>query len=187
MRKILLGSNSPRRKELLSELGLNFAVVNDFEVDESVEDGVNAEEVAAMLSLRKSNGYTREIGADEILLTADTTVVVDDKVLGKPQSRAEAVEMLSLLQGREHKVITAFTLRDNNKVKTVSVTTGVLFRELNAEEIAYYVDNFKPMDKAGAYGAQEWIGTSAILSFNGSYHSVVGLPTAQLMVELASF
>lgn len=184
MKRIILGSNSPRRRAFLEELGLDFRLAERYEVDESVDSTIAIESVAANLSERKSFGYKGTISDDEVLLTADTVVIVDNRVLGKPHDRAEAIEMLTSLSAKTHRVITAFTLRTTTGISTTSVTTGVTFRALSTSEIEWYVDNFSPLDKAGAYGIQEWVGTAAITSLSGSYHNVVGLPTAHLLEAL---
>ncbi len=186
-RKIVLASGSPRRRELLEGAGVNFRIAVKFEVDETITEEIAAEDIAAHLSLRKSLAYDDEIQSNEVLLTADTVVIIDNEVLGKPTDSEDAIRMLKRLSGRTHKVITGFTLRDSNHKKTVSCTTEVTFKEFSDDEITWYVDNFKPMDKAGSYGAQEWIGLRGILSFNGSYHNVVGLPVAQVIEELMAF
>lgn len=183
---ILLASGSPRRRQLLEELGLEFRMAQLEEVDESfdLEEVGGADNVAAHLSERKSMAYRGDLTENDILLTADTVVIIDGQVLGKPQDRAEAIEMLTTLSGNTHKVITGITLRTLNTTNTVSALTLVTFRELQESEIEWYVDNYKPFDKAGSYGAQEWMGLAAIESYNGEYTNVVGLPTTTLIKEL---
>lgn len=187
MKSIILGSNSPRRKELLAGLGLEFTVDTGNNFDEVIEAGVKAEDVPSVLSRGKSHGFHRELTDDELLITADTVVIVDDKVLGKPHSREEAVAMLEMLSGRCHVVITAVTLRDSTHEVTVSDSTEVVFEELSQEEIDYYIDNYKPFDKAGAYGVQEWIGYTGISSIKGSFYNVMGLPVHRVWQELKKF
>ena len=187
MKSIILGSNSPRRKELLAGLGLEFSVDTGNNFDEVIEAGIKAEEVPGVLSRGKSLGFHRPLEEDEVLITADTVVIVDEKVLGKPHSRDEAVEMLKTLSGRSHVVITAVTLRDNTEELTFSDRTEVCFEEITQEEIDYYIDNYKPFDKAGAYGVQEWIGYTGISSINGSFYNVMGLPVHRVWQELKHF
>lgn len=187
MKSIILGSNSPRRKELLAGLGLEFTVDTGNSFDEVVEAGTPAREVPAALSRGKSHGFHRELSPDELLITADTVVIVDDRVLGKPHSREEAVDMLKMLSGRSHVVITAVTLRDSIREVTVSDSTEVIFNSLSQDEIDYYIDNYKPYDKAGAYGVQEWIGYTGISSINGSFYNVMGLPVHRVWEELKNF
>ncbi len=186
MKKIILASGSPRRKELLEELHLEFRVAPKFGCDESYDPQLPPEKVPQYLSQKKSRAYGGVIAEDEVLLTADTIVIIDNKILEKPVDAANAIEMLESLSGRTHKVVTAMTLRNNSTMESLSVETLVSFRELSHSEIVWYVDNFKPYDKAGAYGAQEYMGTAAISKLEGSYHNVVGLPTAQLLEMLAS-
>ncbi len=183
---ILLASGSPRRRQLLEELGLEFQMAQLEEVDESfdLEEVGGADNVAQHLSLRKSMAYRGELTENDILLTADTVVIIEGQVLGKPQDRAEAIEMLTTLSGETHKVITGMTLRTVKATKTVSALTEVKFRELQRSEIEWYVDTYKPYDKAGSYGAQEWMGLAAVESYNGEYTNVVGLPTTTLIKEL---
>ncbi len=187
-RRIVLFSGSPRRRAMLEELGLDYRIGESYEVDESYGSDIKAEEVAAYLSELKSRGYSGVLAADEVLLTADTVVICGSKVLGKPKDREAAIAMLSELSGKTHYVYTAFSLRSTTggkeSITTQTVSTEVAFRELTLNEIAYYVDNYSPYDKAGAYGIQEWIGLNAITEIRGSYHSVVGLPTAHLMVAI---
>ncbi len=183
---ILLGSKSPRRRELLEGIGYNIQLATDFEVEEVFSNDLSAQNVAAYLSELKSSGYSNRIQPNEVLLTADTIVVLEGEVLGKPTSCDDAIRMLRALSGRSHSVITAVTLRTESSLKTISVQTDVTFRRLLDSEINYYVENFSPMDKAGAYGAQEWIGTIGIVEFKGSFHNVVGLPVAQTIELLRS-
>lgn len=182
--KILLASGSPRRKQLLEELGLNFNVAATFEVDESFDSSMAVEDVAAHLSERKNSAYKEPLAVDEILLTADTVVIIAGKILGKPSSKEEAITMLQMLSNRTHKVITAITLRTTKEQRTVSTTTEVTFKELALSEIEWYVEQYNPLDKAGGYGAQEWIGLTAIEKYSGQYTNVVGLPTATLIEQL---
>lgn len=182
--ELILASGSPRRRQLLRDAGLTFCVAPGFDTDESFPDDMPADGVALYLSRKKSESYPFEVRSDDIVVTADTTVVVDDDVLGKPVSAEHAADMLRLLSGRWHTVITGVTVRTCRKTHSFSVSTGVKFKELTDEEIAYYVDKYSPMDKAGAYGIQEWIGYIGIESVDGSYYNVVGLPVQRLCAEL---
>lgn len=186
-KRIILGSNSPRRRELLSGLGLEYTVDTGTSFKESLEPGVAPRQVPVDMSQGKSHGFHRPLEEDELLITADTVVIVGDEVLGKPHSREEAVAMLRKLSGHSHEVVTAVTLRDAFKERTFSVSTEVLFDTLPDENIEYYVDNFKPFDKAGAYAIQEWIGYTGISGIHGSYYNVMGLPVNRLWRELVAF
>lgn len=185
--RLILASQSPRRQQLLADAGLRYELAPRFECEEVFPDDMAADDVAGYLSRLKSEAYPAELGERDILLTADTVVVVDNDILGKPSSREEAVAMIRRMSGRRHKVITGVTLRSKSAVKTFSVCSDVLFRTLSDEEIAYYVDNYRPMDKAGAYGIQEWIGYVGIESINGSFYNVMGLPVQRVYVELGEF
>lgn len=185
--RLILASQSPRRQQLLADAGLRYELAPRFECDELFPDDMAADDVAGYLSRLKSEAYPAELGERDILLTADTVVVVDNDILGKPSSREEAVAMIRRMSGREHKVITGVTLRSKSAAKTFSVCSDVVFRTLSDEEIAYYVDNYRPMDKAGAYGIQEWIGYVGIERINGSFYNVMGLPVQRVYVELDTF
>lgn len=185
--RLILASQSPRRQQLLADAGLKYELAPRFECDEVFPDDMAADDVAGYLSRLKSEAYPAELGERDILLTADTVVVVDNDILGKPASREEAIAMISSLSGRRHKVITGVTLRSKSAVQTFSVCSDVVFRALSAEEIAYYVDNYRPMDKAGAYGIQEWIGYVGIERIEGSFYNVMGLPVQRVYVELGEF
>ena len=175
-KKIILGSGSPRRRELLSGLDICFEVDTRNSFEEEYDAGISREKIPQVLSEGKSMGFHRELSGDEILLTSDTLVLCGDRVMGKPHSREEAVDMLKCLSGCSHKVITAVTIRNNEKMKTVSDTAIVHLKQLTDSEIEYYVDNYRPFDKAGAYGIQEWIGYVGIERIEGSYFTIVGLP-----------
>lgn len=185
--RLILASQSPRRQQLLSDAGLRYELAPRFECDEVFPDDMAADDVAGYLSRLKSEAYPAELGEGDILLTADTVVVVDNDILGKPSSREEAVAMIRSMSGREHKVITGVTLRSKSAAKTFSVCSDVVFRTLSDEEIAYYVDEYRPMDKAGAYGIQEWIGYVGIEGIEGSFFNVMGLPVQRLYCELDAF
>lgn len=185
--KIILGSGSPRRKELLSGLDIDFTVETNNNIDESFESYSDPEEVPSQLSLKKSIGFHRELEPNEILITADTLVICNGEILGKPTDRDNAVAMLKKLSNKSHTVITAVTIRGVNKHETFSSKTKVFFNQLNNEQIDYYIDNYSPYDKAGSYAVQEWIGYSAISRIEGSYFNVMGLPVHQLSDKLLKF
>ena len=182
--RLILASASPRRRELLAACDLDFVLADKFECEECYPDDFAADKVAEYLSQLKSNAYPHALGERDILLTADTVVILGDKILGKPHSEAEAVEMISSLSGATHKVITGVTLRTAEQTISFSAESLVSFRALEAEEIAYYVENYRPMDKAGAYGIQEWIGYTAIERIEGSFYNVMGLPVQRLYSAL---
>lgn len=186
-KKIILGSNSPRRKELLAGLDIGFVVDTGNTFEENYDSGTPHEKIPEVLSEGKSYGFHRTLEEDEILITSDTLVLCGDRVMGKPHSREEAIDMLRHLSGRGHKVITAVTLRDNRHCTTSSDTAIVHFKELSDKEIEYYVDNYKPYDKAGAYGIQEWIGYIGIGKIEGSYFTIMGLPVHLVYDELLKF
>ncbi len=185
--RLLLASQSPRRRELISGCGLPFELAPKYECEEKYPSDLPAGEVALYLSRLKSEAYPFALADREILLTADTTVILGDRVLGKPHSREEAVEMLRSLSGRSHSVVTGVTLRTASRMESFAVESRVRFRELTSEEVDYYIDNFRPYDKAGAYGIQEWIGYAAIERIEGSFYNVMGLPIQKLYTELNKF
>ena len=186
-KKIILGSASPRRKELLAGLDLEFTVDTGNTFDEVYDDDVPTDDIPSVLSKGKSYGFHRVLENDEILITSDTLVLCADRVMGKPHSREEAIDMLKTLSGRDHKVITAITIRDNTKCRTSSDTAIVHLKSLTDNEIDYYVDVYKPFDKAGAYGIQEWIGYIGIDRIDGSYFTIMGLPVHLVYSELQYF
>lgn len=186
-KKIILGSNSPRRKELLTGLDIDFTVDTGNNFEEIYDPTTPIERIPEVLSEGKSYGFHRELAENEILITSDTLVMCGERVMGKPHSREEAIDMLQTLSGREHKVITAITLRDNRSCRTSSDTAIVYFKELSHKEIEYYIDNYKPFDKAGAYGIQEWIGYAGIGKIEGSYFTIMGLPVHLVYQELNKF
>lgn len=186
-KRIILGSNSPRRKELLAGLQLEFTVDTGNSFTEIPEPGAEPHQVPVDMSLGKSHGFHRPLEDDEVLITADTVVIIDGKVLGKPHSREEAQTMLHMLSGRTHEVVTAVTIRDSRKEKCFSVSSSVEFCRLEDEEIDLYIDKFRPYDKAGAYGVQEWIGYVGISRIDGSFYNVMGLPVHRIWQELKSF
>lgn len=186
-KKIILGSNSPRRKELLAGLDIEFTVDTGNDFEEVYSPDIPHERIPEVLSEGKSYGFHRKLEDDEILITSDTLVLCGDRVMGKPHSREEAIDMIRHLSGRGHKVITAITLRDNKRCRTSSDTSIVYFKKLSDNEIAYYVDNYRPYDKAGAYGIQEWIGYIGIDKIEGSYFTIMGLPVHLVYDELLKF
>ena len=186
-KKIILGSASPRRKELLAGLGLDFTVDTANNFEEVYSPQTPHERIPEVLSEGKSHGFHRELEENEILITSDTLVLCEDHVMGKPHSREEAYRMLKLLSGRSHKVITAITIRDCSNISTSSDTAVVYFKELTDSEIYYYIDTFKPYDKAGAYGIQEWIGYIGIEKIEGSYFTIMGFPVHLVYQELQKF
>lgn len=186
-KKIILGSNSPRRKELLAGLDIDFTVDTGNTFDETYSPETPHERIPEVLSEGKSYGFHRELDENEILITSDTLVLCGDRVMGKPHSREEAIDMLRHLSGREHKVITAITLRDRHNCSTSRDTAIVHFKDLSDNEIEHYIDIYKPFDKAGAYGIQEWIGYIGISKIEGSYFTIMGLPVHLVYQELLKF
>lgn len=185
--KIILASGSPRRKELLGGLGIDFSVFCLPKIDESYPAELPAEEVAQFISEKKATAYRLIIHDDELYITADTVVVCDNCILGKPASENEAINMLHLLSGRQHRVITGVTVVSSDRKSSFSVSTDVSFATLTNEEIDYYVRLYHPFDKAGAYGIQEWIGYIGVESISGSYFNVMGLPIQRLYKELKNW
>ncbi len=185
--KVLLGSNSPRREELLSGIDIDFEVKVLPDIDESYPDNLPSEEIAEYVAALKAKAYLTSLQEDELLLTADTIVLLDGKVLGKPIDKEDAKEMLRALSGKTHRVITGVCLTSIKKQISFSATSEVEFGELSNQEIEYYVENYSPMDKAGAYGVQEWIGYIAVKHINGSYYNIMGLPIQRVYRELIKF
>lgn len=185
--KIILASNSPRRRELLGGLGIPFTTRVLDGIDESWPQELKGEEISLYISRRKASAYKKSIGPDELVITADTIVYVDDEVLGKPVDEADAKRMLRMISGRWHEVITGVTLMTAEREHSFAVTTRVRFCDLTDAEIEYYIKNYAPMDKAGAYGIQEWIGYVGVDRIEGSYFNVVGLPVQRLYRELIEF
>ena len=184
---IVLASKSPRRQELMKGIGLEFSVITK-DVDESYPSNMSVYDVAPFLSLKKAKAFNdEELPENYMVITADTVVIVDDMILGKPKDEADARGMLGRISGKKHSVITGVTVRTSDKVKTFSVVSKVSFETLDQEEIDYYVNNFRPYDKAGAYGIQEWIGYIGVNHVEGSYFNVMGLPTQKLYKMLKTF
>lgn len=184
---ITLASNSPRRKELLKGLDLDFDVRVLPDVAETYPHNIKAIDVAEYIATEKASAYKDSIGRDELVITADTVVVVGDEVLGKPADEDDARAMLKKLSGRTHHVATGVCLTSAERQRHFSVVTDVTFKTLSEAEIDYYVTHYKPLDKAGAYGIQEWIGYIGVTSISGSYFNVMGLPVQRIYEELRSF
>ena len=192
-RRVILGSGSPRRRELLKGLDIDFEVDTQNNFKECFGPEVPFDEVPRLMSEGKSAGFHRPLEADEILITADTMVILPPadgrpgEILGKPKDRADAIRMLNALSGRKHHVTTAVTLRSTQKQESFTATTEVWFKALSEQEITYYVDTYKPFDKAGAYAIQEWIGHVGITRIEGSYFNVVGFPVQRVYEALCRF
>ena len=182
--KIVLASNSPRRRELLSGLNLEYTVRVLPDIDESYPDTLKGEEIPMYISREKAGAYRNSMAEDELIITADTVVCINEKVLGKPRTQEEAKEMLRELSGKTHQVITGVCLMTCGLQRTFSATTQVTFDVLTEDEIEFYVEKFRPLDKAGAYGVQEWIGFVGVSRLEGSYFNVMGLPVQRLYQEL---
>lgn len=185
--KVILASNSPRRKELLAGLGIDFSVRIIKDIDESYPASLRGEDIPVFISGKKAEAYRRTMAEDELIITADTIVYDNDKVLGKPSSREEAINMLTELSGHAHEVITGVTICSRDKMKQFASVSKVFFDNLTGEEIEYYVDKYRPYDKAGSYGIQEWIGFVGVTRIEGSYFNVMGLPIQRLYKELKRF
>ena len=185
--KVILASNSPRRKELLGGLGIDFEVRTLSDIDESYPDTLQGEDIPMFISAKKAEAYKQGMADDEMIITADTIVYDNGHVLGKPKDRGEAIQMLRELSGHAHEVITGVSIVTKEKTVQFASTSKVTFATLTDEEIAYYVDHYKPYDKAGAYGIQEWIGYVAVTRIEGSYFNVMGLPIQRLYTELKQF
>lgn len=185
--KIILASNSPRRKDLLNGLDIDFEVRIIPDIDESYPSELPPEQIPGYIAQKKADAYRVSMKENELILTADTIVVLDNDILEKPADKEEAIQMIKRLSGRKHLVITAVVLTAADKHKAFSVTSTVEFAELTNKEIEYYVDKYKPFDKAGAYGIQEWIGYIGVKGIEGSFYNVMGLPIQRLYQELKDF
>ncbi|QUB46431.1 septum formation protein Maf [Prevotella sp. oral taxon 475] len=185
--QLILASQSPRRKELLEGLGIPFCVRVIEGIDESFPEDLPIEDIPVYISKQKASVYAKCIAEDEVVLTADTVVVCQGQVLGKPKDEDDARRMLNLLSGRTHEVITGVTVKTREEEKSFSVVTEVQFKSLTPQEIDFYIRRFKPFDKAGAYGIQEWIGYIGVISIHGSYFNVMGLPVQRIYEELKTF
>lgn len=182
--RVILASNSPRRKELLAGLGVDYEVRTLPDVDESYPETLQGADIPLFIAKEKADAYQAMIQPDELMITADTIVWLDGKVLGKPKDREDALQMLRDMSGRTHEVFTGVCITTTGWQRTFTAQTEVRFSELSEEEIAYYVDKYQPMDKAGAYGVQEWIGFIGVENISGSYYNIMGLPVQRLYREL---
>lgn len=185
--EIILASGSPRRRELLGGLGIDFRVARLNDVDESYPNDLPANEVAEYLSKKKAEAYRQSLTERQLIITADTVVITDGEILGKPTDAADATRMLKALSGAVHQVVTGVTVMTTAKTVSFSATTNVRFAPLSDEEIDYYISHYRPFDKAGAYGIQEWIGYIAVEGIEGSYFNVMGLPIQKLYTVLKSY
>ena len=184
---IVLASQSPRRKHLLDGLGVKFEIVS-VDADESIPENMSQEEVAIFLSRKKYDTYLEKYcDENNLVITADTIVCLGSKIINKPEDRLHAIEMLTELSGKMHRVITGVTVGTNQKILSFCDVSNVYFNELTTREIEYYIDNYSPYDKAGSYGIQEWIGYVSIKNIEGSYFNVMGLPTQKLYQILKEF
>jgi len=184
--RLILGSQSPRRKDLLAQLGYEFEQ-RSLHADESYPEDLRPKEVAEYLSRKKASAGIEELKEDELLITSDTTVVLGKKILNKASDKEEAAKMLRSLSGKKHQVITGVCLTSKEKAISFSVKTTVYFKKLDKSEIDYYIENYQPFDKAGAYGIQEWIGMIGVKKIKGSYFNVMGLPLKALYEHLRDF
>lgn len=184
--KLILGSKSPRRKELLKDSGFDFEIRTK-ETDESYPENIHYSNVPTFIAGKKAEALLENLATDEILLCSDTVVVIENEILGKPKDKKDAIGMLTKLSGKSHEVLTGVVLQSNTKKVTLNVSTQVTFKALTESEINYYIDNYKPFDKAGAYGIQEWIGYIGVKEIKGSYFNVVGLPTHEVYEALLKF
>lgn len=185
--KIFLASNSPRREELLRGIDIDFEIKVLPDIDESYPVGLPVEKVAEFVAQKKANSYISILKEDELLITADTVVILDETIYGKPINKDDAKVMLRALSGRTHRVISGVCLTSTAKQTSFSVASDVEFEQLTDEEIEYYIEGYSPFDKAGSYGVQEWIGYIGVKHINGSYYNIMGLPIQRLYRELISF
>ena len=181
--RVILASGSERRRQLLSELGIDFEVVVK-PVDESYPDNLRGEQVAEYIAASKAKMFINDIKPNELVIAADTIVAVDDKILGKPSDKTDALRMLREISGKTHEVITGVAILTCSKIMTFTDTTKVTFKEMTDGELNYYVEKYSPFDKAGAYGIQEWIGIAACSRIEGSFYNVMGLPVQKLYSKL---
>jgi MAF protein len=184
---VILASNSPRRKELLAGIDLPFEVRVLDGIDESYPDDLPTKEIAGYISKKKATAYRETMADDELIITADTIVVLGNEVMGKPKDANEAKKMLHELSGKTHQVITGVCITTKERQSNFSVETDVTFKNLSDQEIDYYVEHYQPFDKAGAYGIQEWIGHIGVTGLNGSYFNVMGLPVQRIYEELRKY
>ncbi len=186
-KKILLASASPRRSQLLKDAGFDFKIITGKKIDETVPEKLIGKNAALYLAELKADAYSEEIKPDTVLITADTVVCLGDRILGKPESYENAFEILQSLSDKKHKVITGISIRSAEKKISFTDETLVTFKKLDKEEIDYYITHYKPFDKAGAYGIQEWIGYIGITEITGSYFNVMGLPIHKVYEILKEF
>jgi septum formation protein len=184
---IILASNSPRRRELLGGLDIDFEVKVLPDIDESYPASLPTYEIAEYIATKKADAYRQAMHDDDLVITADTVVVADDEVMGKPHDADDARRMLHKLSGKVHHVVTGICLTTSKRQRHFSVTTAVTFKTLTDEEIDYYIKRYQPFDKAGAYGVQEWIGYVGVTKLEGSYFNVMGLPIQRIYTELNEF
>ena len=188
--KVILASNSPRRRELLTSLGLGFELAPSLDVDESYPADIPTEEIPLYIARKKAEAHMPNLAPDQLLITADTVVLAGDdfsQVLGKPRDEREALEMLETLSGRRHRVVTGVTMNTTDRQIAFSDATDVDFMPLPTDELREYVTRYRPLDKAGAYGIQEWVGLAGIRSINGSFYTVMGLPVHLIYANLRHF
>ena len=181
---IILASNSPRRRELLSGLGIDFEVKVLPDIEESYPDTLTVSETAEYIAKEKADAYRQQMSDNDLIITADTVVIVGQEVLGKPTDDDDAYYMLRKISGCTHQVITGVCMMTKDHMRSFSVATDVTFKELSDEEILHYIKTYKPYDKAGAYGIQEWIGYIGVTALNGSYFNVMGFPVQRVYTEL---
>ncbi len=186
-KKIILASSSPRRKQLLDGLDIEFTVEENGNMSEQFDPNMDLYKIPEHLALLKSKGFKRKLNYNELLVTADTMVICNNEIMGKPKDRSDAFKMLQKLSGNKHTVLTGVCMRNNYKIRSFTSSTDVFFRHIKDEEIEHYIDNYLPYDKAGAYGAQDWIGLVAIERIDGSFFNVMGLPVQKLYTEMESF
>lgn len=185
--RIILASNSPRRKELLAGIDVDFDVRVLQGIDESYPDSLPTKDIAGYISQKKAAAYRATMAPDELVITADTVVILGDEVMGKPHDEADACRMLRELSGRTHQVITGVTLTTQDRQTSFSVETDVTMKQFTDDEIRYYVQKYRPFDKAGAYGIQEWIGHIGVTALSGSYFNVMGLPVQRIYEALKKY
>jgi len=186
-KKIILASSSPRRKQLLDGLDIEFTIEENGNIAEQFDPNMDLYKIPEHLALLKSKGFNRKLNYNELLVTADTMVLCNNEIMGKPKDRSDAFRMLQKLSGNKHTVLTGVCMRNNYKIRSFTSATDVFFRHIKDEEIEYYIDNYPPYDKAGAYGAQDWIGLVAIERIDGSFFNVMGLPVQKLYTEMEIF
>ena len=185
--KVILASNSPRRKELLAGLDVDFSVRVIPDIDESYPSDLPTQQIAEYISKKKAHAYQQQMAPYELVITADTVVILGQQVMGKPKNANEACDMLRQLSGQTHQVITGVTLTTIERTMSFSVETDVTFKTLSDDEISYYVEKYRPFDKAGAYGIQEWIGHIGVTALKGSFYNVMGLPVQRIYEALKTF